>query len=146
MNARIAIVALILATFQAHGSEHETACLNTEAFSFAASLIAQGHFVADKKGVWRSDHPSRAQENDFIRNRGFKEYAKWYLALDQRHAVDSKARYKFPFGDFRDVHRSGLLAVKARAHEFGYLKIEDAAAKLLQMIESAGPARQKSVD
>jgi hypothetical protein len=144
----IPLLATTLCAMAADSNPSRVAAIivNVEALSFAASLIEQGHFVADKKGVWRSDHPSRSQENDFIRSRGFQEYAKWYLALDERHAVDAKARYKFPFGDFRNVHRSGLLAVKARAHEFGYLKIEDAAAKLLQMIESAGPARQKSVD
>lgn len=120
--------------------------MNDEAFNAAASLIAQGRFVADKKGSWGNHHPTRSQENDFVRGRGFPEYSKWYLALDGLHALNSKARYKFPFGDFRNVHRCGLLAVRARAHEYGYDEIEAAAAKLLAMIESAGPSAEKSVD
>ncbi len=119
--------------------------MNNEAFNAAASLIAQGRFVADKKGAWRNDHPTRSQENDFVRGHGFPEYSKWYLAL-VGHALNSKARYKFPFGDFRNVHRCGLLAVKARAHEYGYNEIEAAAAKLLAMIESAAPGAEKRVD
>ncbi len=146
MNARIAVLLLNLAAFQAHGAEHDSIRLNTAAFDFACELINQGRFLADKKGDWSSDHPTRAQENDFVRNHGFREYAKWYLAMDERRGPNGKARYKFPFGDFRNVHRCGLLAVKARAHQYGYQEIEDAAAKLLAMIESSGPARQKRID
>jgi hypothetical protein len=120
--------------------------LNAAAFDFARELIEQGNFVADQKGDWKGTHPTRAEENDFLRDHGFDEYAKWHLGVDERHAKSSKARYKFPFGDFRNVHRSGLLAVKARAHEFGYQEIENAAAKLLELVESARPAAQKRVD
>ena len=120
--------------------------LNREAFYFARTLIVTGHFVADKKGAWSKDHPTRAAENEFIRIYGFRDYAEWYLAADERHSPNSKARFKFPFGDFQNVHRCGLLAVKARAHEYGYREIEDAAARLLQMIDSVRPGAQKRVD
>jgi len=120
--------------------------VNVEAFNWAATLIAQGQFVADKKGTWSNDHPTRSRENDFVRDHGFQEYGKWYLAVDERHASNSKARYKFPFGDFHHVHRCGLLAIKSRAREYGYHELEAAAAKLLELIESAGPRAQKRVD
>ena len=129
-----------------NGARNASIKVSPEAFDWAATLITQNHFVADKKGAWTSDQPTRAKENDFVRDRGFGEYAKWYLGIDERHAVDSKARYKFPFGDFRNVHRCGLLAIKARAHEHGHQDIENAAAELLGMIESTRPARQKRVD
>jgi hypothetical protein len=144
--ASIAALTFCAAPLHNSSSRDATIKVNAEAFDWAVNLIAQGRFVADKKGAWSSDHPTRAQENDFVSDHGFQEYAKWYLAVDARSATDRKARYKFPFGDFRNVHRCGLLAVKARAHEYGYQEIEDAAAKLLEMIESAGPAGQKRVD
>jgi len=84
-----------------------------------------------------SQYFARDQENDFIRDYGFPEYAKWHLAVDERHSPNSKARYRFPFGDFQNVHRCGLLAVKSRAREFGYHEIEAAAAKLLAMIDQS---------
>ena len=120
--------------------------LNTEAFGIAQTLIAQGRFVADKKGAWSSDHPTRSQESHFARDHGFQEYGNWFLAIDEGHAPNTKARFKFPFGDFRNVHRCGLLAIKARAHEYGYHEIEVAAARLLNLIDSAGPRSQKRVD
>src|SRR5437773_5869422 len=42
----------------------------------------------------------------------------------------------FPFGDFKNVHRCGLLAVKSRAHQFGYADIEKAATQLIEIINS----------
>jgi hypothetical protein len=110
--------------------------LNAVAFGYVQELIKQGHFVPDQKGSWSQDQPSADAENEFIRLHGFSEYAKWHLGIDERHSENAKARYKFPFGDFKNVHRCGLLAVKSRAREYGYSDIERAAAELLEMISS----------
>src|SRR5689334_3226604 len=120
--------------------------LSPATVDFARDLIERGQFIADKKGAWAKDHSTRSDENDFISEHGFAEYSKWFLGLDDRHAAKSKVRYKFPFGDFRNIHRCGLLAIKARAHEYGYRQIEDVAASLLDMMESTRPVRQKRVD
>ena len=50
----------------------------------------------------------------------------------------AKARYKFPFGNFQNIHRSALLAAKNRARQYGYGDIENAATRLLEMIEAKG--------
>jgi hypothetical protein len=120
--------------------------LNAAGFEHARDLIRQGHFVDDRKGAWAARQPSRTAQNEFIRAHGFAEYAKWHLAIDTRHGKETKARYKFPFGDFRALHRCGLLAVKARAHEYGHAEIESAASELLVLIELARPRGQKRVD
>ena len=105
--------------------------LNESAVAFASQLMQQGHFIADRKGAWREHKPSFDAENEFIRAHGIAEYAKWHLGLDERYGVNAKRRYKFPYGDFINVHRCGLLAVKARAAEHEYHDIEDAAARLI---------------
>ena len=120
--------------------------LNQGGLQFAQQLIREGHVVADRKGAWAMHKASRATENEFIRAHGLDEYAKWHLAIDHRHSEQTKAHYKFPFGDLSNVHRCGLLAVKARAHEYGYAEIEAAATQLLALIESARPRGQKHVD
>src|SRR5437588_7595669 len=120
--------------------------LNAVGLQFAQQLIREGRIVFDQKGAWTRDQPSIAQKNEFLRLHGFGEYSKWHLGIDLRHSVRAKSHYKFPFGDFSALHRCGLLAVKARAHEYGYAEIEYAAAELLAMIESASPRGQKCVD
>ena len=146
-ETRIAI--LIAALISCGGSvafartpaERHPITLNRAAFDYARELIAHGRLVADKKGSWRKHHPSRSEENEFIHNHGFQEYAKWHLGVDRRHGEETKEHYKFPFGDFAALHRCGLLAVKARAHQYGYAEFEAAADQLLSRIELRQPTR-----
>ena len=108
--------------------------LNDNAVAFATQLIKEGHFTADGKGAWREHRPSADEDNEFIRLHGFGEYAKWHLAVDQRYAENTKRRYKFPYGNFKTVHRCGLLAAKTRAAQYKYSDIKYAAERLIEMI------------
>ena len=104
--------------------------LNEIAFTFAMELIKQGQVIADGRGEWTKHRPSADEENDFIRLHGFEQYAKWHLGVDRRFPENSKRRYKFPYGDFENVHRCGLLAAKARGRQYRYEEILKAAAEL----------------
>ncbi len=84
--------------------------------------------------MWSERQPSAKEENEFIRLHGFGEYAKWHLGIDDRYAENTKRRYKFPYGDFKNVHRSGMLAVQSRAGQYRYYDIENAAAQLKAMM------------
>ena len=50
-------------------------------------------------------------------------------------ATRPKARYAFVYGDFRRVHRSGLLACQYRAAEWKHREVEQAAHDLLQYLD-----------
>ncbi len=110
--------------------------LNKDAFAFGLQLVKQGRFITDGKGAWSEHRPSTDDENEFIRVHGFSEYAKWHLAIDQRYPENTKRRYKFPYGDFKNVHRCGVLTAKARAHQYGHTDVETAAADLIGVIET----------
>ena len=114
---------------------HGTIKLNKDAPAFAARLIREGHVIADGKGAWRNHRPSTAEVNEFIRVHGIAEYAKWHLGIDERYGANAKGRYKFPYGDFKNVHRCGLLAARSRARQYGYSVIENAAAALEREIK-----------
>jgi hypothetical protein len=115
--------------------------LNKQAFEHATELIEQGKFVFDEKDMWSEHQPSTQDENEYIREHGFGEYAKWFLGIDTDEDEDNKGRYKFPFGDFEKVHRCGVLAAESRAGQYKYDDIEDAAAHLHGMIDAT--ARRK---
>jgi hypothetical protein len=115
--------------------------LNKRAFEYATELIEQGKFVFDEKDMWSEHQPSAQDENEYIREHGFGEYAKWFLGIDTDEDEDNKGRYKFPYGDFEKVHRCGVLAAESRAGQYKYDDIEDAAAHLHGMIDAA--ARRK---
>jgi hypothetical protein len=111
--------------------------LNIAALMFAKQLISEGHVVIDRKGAWANDRPSTELENKFIRQHGFRAYAKWHLGIDDRYAENTKRRYKFPYGDFNNVHRCGVLAAQSRAGQHKYYEIGKAAAELRAMIDAA---------
>jgi hypothetical protein len=49
---------------------------------------------------------------------------------------ETKARYAFVYGDFRRIHRSGLIACHYRAAEWRHKEIELAAHELLQVLDA----------
>jgi hypothetical protein len=109
--------------------------LNQIAFESCKELIRRGRVIIDTKGAWGRHQSSLEEENEFIRLHGFGEYAKWHLGIDEDRREATKARYKFPCGDFKNVHRCALLAVKSRAAQYNHDEIEHAASELLEMIE-----------
>jgi hypothetical protein len=48
----------------------------------------------------------------------------------------TKARYAFVYGDFRRVHRMGLIACSYRAAEWRHKEIEFTAVELLQYLDT----------
>src|ERR1700730_13250063 len=109
--------------------------LNRTGFEFAKELIAQGRVVRDERDAWSEDQASTAMENEFIRLNGFRECAKWHLASGDEEDPDTKKRYKFPYGDFKRVHRCGVLTAESRAGQYKHFDVERAAARLHEMIE-----------
>src|SRR5438876_12176602 len=107
-ETRIAI--LIAALISCGGSvafartpaERHPITLNRAAFDYARELIAHGRLVADKKGSWRKHHPSRSEENEFIHNHGFQEYAKWHLGIDRTQRRNKRA-LQIPVWRFRST-------------------------------------------
>lgn len=97
--------------------------------------------VWDERDAWSDDQPSTQEENEFIEQHGFREYAKWHLGVDYEQPEDTKKRYEFPYSDFFDVHRCGVLAVENRAGQYKHRDIELAAARLHGMIDEKKPAQ-----
>jgi hypothetical protein len=62
-------------------------------------------------------------------------YAAWHLGLIEGAAEESKARYAFVYGDFRRLHRMGLIACHYRAAEWRHKEIGPAAHELLQYLD-----------
>lgn len=112
-----------------------TVKLNRTGFEFGKKLVSEGKIVRDERDAWSEDQPSADEENAFIREYGFEEYAKWHLGIEEEDPEDTKRRYKFPFGDFKKVHRCAVLSAESRAGEYKYLDIELAVAHLHGMLD-----------
>jgi hypothetical protein len=109
--------------------------LNQSGFNNARRLITKELFVSDARDAWSEHQPSTQEENEFIREHGFDEYGKWHLGIDDRQKENTKRRYKFPYGDFRNVHRCAILAAESRAGQYKHFDVENAAAHLHGMID-----------
>jgi hypothetical protein len=111
--------------------------LNKRGFSYAKELVTDGKVVVDERDAWSEHQPSTADENKFIDLYGFGEYGKWHLGIDDEEDEETKKHYKFPYGDFKKVHRCAVLTAESRAGQYKYFDIESAAAHLHGMIDSA---------
>ncbi|QKG55831.1 hypothetical protein GKZ68_03745 [Hymenobacter sp. BRD128] len=108
--------------------------LNHAAVTFAKGLIKAGKIKNDQRH-WNQHNPGAKEENSFLQKHEIDEYAQWHLGEDKSQNEDNKGRYKFPYGDFKTVHRDGLIAAKERAAQQGYHDIEKAADELLGALE-----------
>lgn len=110
--------------------------LNEKAFDHAKTLILEDKFVWDERDDWSEHRPSSHDENEFIRLYGINEYAKWYLGIDRAKSPDIKGAYEFPYGDFKQVHRCGVISAESRAAQYKHADIAAAVAHLHGMIEA----------
>jgi hypothetical protein len=108
--------------------------LNGRAFQHAQNLIKERRCVLDERDDWSEHQPSAGQENRFIQDHGWEEYQNWYLAVDDEQDEDTKARYEFPYGDFENVHRCGVISAESRAGQYRHREVEEAARHLLSML------------
>jgi hypothetical protein len=107
--------------------------VNKAALEKARSLIDARQYVLDSD--WGESQPTAEDENAFLENHSWDDYANWHLGLTKGANDQTKARYGFVFGDFRRVHRSGLVACVYRASEWRHKKVELAAHDLLQRLD-----------
>ena len=115
--------------------------LHQSALTHAKNLIKRGKVVRDERDAWSEHRPSAAKENEYIRLHGWRAYGNWHLGVDEQANEETKARYKFPYGDFSRVHRCAVISAESRAGQYKYLDVERAAGQLLRAIDAKRSGR-----
>ena len=110
-----------------------TYAVNPRAVVRARELIRSRQYILDSD--WGDTQPKAAAQNAFLRNHSWDEYGEWHLGLTEGPPDETKARYAFVYGDFRRLHRSGIIACHYRAAEWRHKEIELAAHELLQLLD-----------
>ncbi len=108
--------------------------LNEAAVKRARQLIDAHRYVLDSD--WGDAQPGAEDQNAFLEKHSWGDYAEWHLGLTEGANDETKARYAFVYGDFRRVHRTGLIACVYRASEWRHKEIELAAHDLLQRLDT----------
>ena len=107
--------------------------LNDSAVTKARKLIDARQYVLDSD--WGEVQPRADAENAYLETHSWDEYGEWHLGLTEGANDDTKARYAFVYGDFRRIHRTGLIACVYRASEWRHKDVELAAHDLLQYLD-----------
>jgi len=107
--------------------------VNAAAVAQARRLIDSRQYVIDSD--WGDVQPRADDENTFLESHSWEDYAAWHLGLTEGANDETKARYGFGYGDFRRVHRTGLIACVYRAAEWRHKDVELAAHELLQHLD-----------
>ena len=107
--------------------------VNERGIARARRLIEARQYVL--RSDWGDVQPRAADENAFLASHSWDEYAEWHLGLTDGAADHTKARYAFVYGDFRRLHRMGLISCHYRAAEWRHKDIELAAHELLQLLD-----------
>ena len=87
--------------------------LNRAAVAHARKLIDARQYVLDSD--WGDVQPRADDQNAYLERHSWEEYGLWHLGLTDGAADETKARYAFVCGDFRRLHRTGLIACVYRA-------------------------------
>ena len=109
--------------------------VNGPAVEFVRGLVDSRQYVLDSD--WGDVQPDAAAQNAYLESHSWQEYGRWHLGLTGGAAEETKARYAFVCGDFRRVHRSGLIACVYRAAQWRHKSVELAAHDLLQYLDAA---------
>jgi hypothetical protein len=109
--------------------------VNERAVAKARRLIDAHQYVL--RSTWGDVQPTADDENAYLEKHSWDEYGEWHLGLTEGANDETKARYAFVYGDFRRLHRSGLIACVYRAAEWNHKEVELAAHDLLQRLDAA---------
>jgi hypothetical protein len=119
--------------------------LHRSAYEYAQKLIQNRRCILDQPSDWTDHKPARSAATKFIETRGLVEFGRWHLGEDDEESENSKRRYRFPFGDFKDVHRCAVLVAESRAGEYECTDIEQAARHLHEMLDALMSAKPSGV-
>lgn len=107
--------------------------VNPAAVGWIERLIDGRQYVV--RSEWSDVQPDAEAENTYLERHSWDEYGHWHLGLTDGATEETKGRYAFVVGDFRRIHRSGLMASRFRATQWDHKEIELVAHDLIQRLD-----------
>jgi len=109
--------------------------VNKAGLEYAKALIGEGK--VDKEREWHLMEPTPESEDAYLASVGgdMDAYGKWFLAINTDKTPGTKGYYEFPYGDFKAICRSGVIAAEQRAGQYHHEGVKAAALELKNMID-----------
>ena len=108
--------------------------VNEEAVAKARDLIDRRQYVLRSR--WSEVQPTADDEDAFLETHDWDEYGEWHLGITVDASPETKGRHAFVYGDFRRLHRMGIISCVYRASEWRHKAVELAAHDLLQHLDA----------
>jgi hypothetical protein len=112
-----------------------TVKLNEQAFEHAKYLVQKGQTAKDERDDWSEHAPTADEQNAYLDKHGWRDYGLWFLGVETDMDTETKGHYKFPYGDFRRLHRCGVISAESRAAQNDHDDITKALEKLHEMLD-----------
>lgn len=109
--------------------------VNDAAVEKAYELIDSRQYVLHSG--WSDVQPKASDEDDFLASHDWDEYAEWHRGLTEGATPETKGRYAFVYGDFRRLHRMGIISCVYRADWWYHKEEELAAHDILQYLDES---------
>lgn len=109
--------------------------VNEAAVEKAHELIDSRQYVL--RSDWSDVQPKASDQDEFLSSHDWDEYAEWHLGLTDGATPETKGRYAFVYGDFRRLHRMGIVSCVYRAAEWDHKEVELAAHDILQYLDQS---------
>lgn len=109
--------------------------LNKRGYELAQQMIKHGFEIEHDENNWSEVKPSVQETTEYLDTHDLEEYGAWFLGIDTEAKENSQAKFVYPFGDFKVVHKSALLETETKARTNNDNEIAEAAKRLLQMIK-----------
>jgi hypothetical protein len=108
--------------------------VNERSVARARQLIEARQYVL--RSEWNQVQPRAAEENAFLESHSWDEYSGSASRADGWGGGGDEGPLRLVYGDFRRVHRMGLIACHYRAAEWRHKQIELAAHELLELLDA----------
>lgn len=105
--------------------------LNRPALEHARRLLDDEQYAINT--VWEHNAPTEEQRAAYKAAYGEAALGLWYLAVERD--AGGNAIYTLPYGDFRKLHRSGVVAAYKRAIQLNAADVEAGARELLDLLD-----------
>jgi hypothetical protein len=112
--------------------------VNEEAVAKARDLIDRRQYVLRSR--WSEVQPTADDEDAFLETHDWDEYGEWHLGITVDASPETKGRHAFVYGDFRRLHRMGIISCVYRASEWNHKEIVLAAHEILQYLDKSRSA------